>query len=66
MRPERALLGVLDGSCRTAIGASTEFAGDTLVLNAEILSPDGQEVFAAATSGPSKDPEPVEGRGSRT
>ena len=59
VRAERALLGVLDGSCRTAIGASTEFAGDTLVLNAEILSPDGQEVFAAATSGPSKDPEPV-------
>jgi hydroxymethylbilane synthase len=42
---ERALLGTLDGSCRTAIGAFSRIEGGTLHLKGEILSPDGQIVI---------------------
>ncbi|MFD1941193.1 hydroxymethylbilane synthase [Paradevosia shaoguanensis] len=42
---ERALLDVLDGSCRTPIAALTTREGDQIVLLGEILSPDGRTVF---------------------
>jgi len=49
---ERALLRVLDGSCRTAIGAFTAIDGGELRLTGQILSPDGREVFEATLAGP--------------
>ena len=42
---ERALLDVLDGSCRTPIAALTTREGDQIVLLGQILSPDGRTVF---------------------
>lgn len=39
---ERAMLRVLDGSCRTPIGGLAELSGDTLTLRAEVLSLDGK------------------------
>jgi hydroxymethylbilane synthase len=52
---ERAMLRVLDGSCRTAIGVFTEISGTTLTLRGQILSPDGSEAFEATRSGPVAD-----------
>ncbi len=49
---ERALLQVLDGSCRTPIGGHAWLAGDDLHLRAIILRPDGSESFATEVSGP--------------
>ncbi|MDR3471836.1 MAG: hydroxymethylbilane synthase [Devosia sp.] len=49
---ERAFLKQLDGSCRTPIGAFTEFDGDTMTLHGEILSPDGTLSFSGRRSGP--------------
>jgi hydroxymethylbilane synthase len=58
VRAERALLGALDGSCRTAIGAVSRIEGSILTLKGEILSPDGTiEIsgsLAGATSAPEK------------
>ncbi|MGB3025942.1 hydroxymethylbilane synthase [Paradevosia shaoguanensis] len=42
---ERALLDLLDGSCRTPIAALTTREGDQIVLLGQILSPDGRTVF---------------------
>jgi len=42
---ERAFLRVLDGSCRTPIGAYSVLAGTMLTLHGEILSPDGSISF---------------------
>jgi hydroxymethylbilane synthase len=53
---ERALLGALDGSCRTAIGAVSRIEGGTLTLKGEILSPDGQVAVGGSLSGPASDP----------
>ena len=45
---ERALLAVLDGSCRTPIAAHARLDGSGgLVLDALVLRPDGSERFAA-------------------
>lgn len=49
---ERAMLGVLDGSCRTPVGALSVLTGDTLTLRGEILSLNGCSFFAGAVSGP--------------
>jgi hydroxymethylbilane synthase len=54
---ERALLGALDGSCRTAIGALSQIEGGTLSLRGEILSPDGQLAISDRLSGPASAPE---------
>ena len=54
---ERALLGALDGSCRTAIGAVSRIDGNTLHLKGEILSPDGQLAIFGEHSGPTSNPE---------
>jgi hydroxymethylbilane synthase len=48
---ERALLGELDGSCRTPIGAFTELNETSCTLHGEILSADGTEAFVASISG---------------
>jgi hydroxymethylbilane synthase len=48
---ERAMLAVLDGSCRTPVGALSGRAGDTLTLKGEILSLDGQLSFRAEAEG---------------
>jgi hydroxymethylbilane synthase len=48
---ERALLGALDGSCRTAIGAISRIDGQTLRLKGEILSPDGKIAISGELTG---------------
>ena len=56
---ERALLKVIDGSCRTPIGAYTELSDTVLVLTGQLLSPDGAEAFAATESGPPGEAEAI-------
>jgi hydroxymethylbilane synthase len=48
---ERTMLSVLDGSCRTPVGALTIHEGDMLALKGEILSLDGQTSFRADARG---------------
>jgi len=52
---ERAMLAVLDGSCRTPVGALTRLDGNSLSLKGQILSLDGQTAFESFASG--TDPE---------
>ena len=54
---ERAMLAVLDGSCRTPVGALTRMAGADIALTGEILSLDGRTSFRGQASG--ADPEAV-------
>ncbi|HEY2707598.1 MAG TPA: hydroxymethylbilane synthase [Caulobacteraceae bacterium] len=42
---ERGALAVLEGSCKTAIGAHAQLRGETLFLIAEALTPDGSRRF---------------------
>jgi hydroxymethylbilane synthase len=49
---ERALLQVLDGSCRTPIGGHAWLDGDILHLRAIILRPDGSQFFETQIEGP--------------
>ena len=48
---ERAMLAVLDGSCRTPVGALSGTSGGLLTLKGEILSLDGQTSFRAEAQG---------------
>ena len=48
---ERAMLAVLDGSCRTPVGALSGFDGQQQTLKGEILSLDGQTAYTSAASG---------------
>jgi hydroxymethylbilane synthase len=48
---ERAMLAVLDGSCRTPVGALTTITSSGLTLKGEILSLDGQTSFHTEVSG---------------
>ncbi|HWU18582.1 MAG TPA: hydroxymethylbilane synthase [Devosia sp.] len=48
---ERAMLAVLDGSCRTPVGALSRLEGGTLTLKGQILSLDGKTAFDCAASG---------------
>lgn len=48
---ERTMLRVLDGSCRTPVGALTGVADGLLTLKGEILSLDGQTSFTASAEG---------------
>ena len=48
---ERSMLAVLDGSCRTPVGALTRRDGEQLILKGEILSLDGQTSFRAEAGG---------------
>lgn len=56
---ERAMLRVLDGSCRTPIGAHTHIEGDTLTLYGEILAPDGSAHLAETLKGRAEDAEAI-------
>ena len=49
------MLAVLDGSCRTPVGALTRLDGETLTLKGQILSLDGRTEFNSAATG--SDPE---------
>ncbi len=48
---ERALLAVLDGSCRTPIASLAEISGERMRLRGMILTPDGAEVLETAREG---------------
>ena len=48
---ERALLGTLDGSCRTPVAALAEQSGDDLVLRALLARPDGSKVWRCERRG---------------
>ena len=48
---ERACLDVLDGSCRTPIGAAAEIAGDQVYLRALVAMPDGSRAHRAERRG---------------
>ena len=52
---ERAMLAVLDGSCRTPVGALTRLDSGTLTLKGQILSLDGRTAFDSVATG--SDPE---------
>lgn len=48
---ERAMLGILDGSCRTPVGVLSKLDGDTLTLRGQILSLDGKTAFESLAMG---------------
>lgn len=48
---ERAMLAVLDGSCRTPVGALTTQSGPSLTLRGQILSLDGKTAFESTATG---------------
>lgn len=52
---ERAVLAVLDGSCRTPIAALALIDGKKLALRAMILTPDGREVIETMREGLASD-----------
>jgi hydroxymethylbilane synthase len=54
---ERAMLRVIDGSCRTPIGVLTRRDGLRLMLKGEVLSPDGRACFDAEIEGPASQAE---------
>jgi hydroxymethylbilane synthase len=49
---ERAFLRVLDGSCKTPIGAFAWVETDSIAFRAIVLKPDGSRFFETAVSGP--------------
>lgn len=49
---ERAFLCVLDGSCKTPIGAHAWLEGGVLSFRAIVLKPDGSQFFETQKSGP--------------
>jgi hydroxymethylbilane synthase len=49
---ERAFLRVLDGSCKTPVGAYARIEGERLAFHAIVLKPDGSRFFETAASGP--------------
>jgi hydroxymethylbilane synthase len=48
---ERAMLGVLDGSCRTPIAGLAELDGDRLTIEGLLLTPDGSAEIRSRRSG---------------
>ncbi len=48
---ERAFLARLEGSCRTPIGGLARLQGSTLVLDGQILTPDGRESLLTRRQG---------------
>jgi len=59
LQSERALLRVLDGSCRTPIGGFASLAGASIHLHAIILRPDGSEFFETHLDGPQAEAERI-------
>ncbi|TVR80215.1 MAG: hydroxymethylbilane synthase [Rhodospirillales bacterium] len=57
IRAERAMLAVLDGSCRTPIGGLAEADGHLLHLRGLVARPDGSDVIADAQIGRPAEPE---------
>lgn len=49
---ERAMLGAVEGSCRTPVGVYTRSLGGQLRLAGQILSPDGAVSFEGVETGP--------------
>ena len=49
---ERAFLRVLDGSCKTPIGANARVEASHVALHAIVLKPDGSQFFETADSAP--------------
>ncbi len=49
---ERAFLNILDGSCKTPIGAHAHVEAGALAFHAIVLAPDGSRHFETASSGP--------------
>ena len=49
---ERAFLRVLDGSCKTPIGAYARVDADKVAFRAIVLKPDGSRFFETEASGP--------------
>ncbi|MGB7966040.1 MAG: hydroxymethylbilane synthase, partial [Methylocella sp.] len=49
---ERAFLGVLDGSCKTPIGAYACLDAGNVAFHAIVLKPDGSRFFETEASGP--------------
>jgi hydroxymethylbilane synthase len=49
---ERAFLKVLDGSCKTPVGAHACVEADRIAFRAIVLKPDGSKFFETAASGP--------------
>lgn len=54
---ERALLRVLDGSCRTPIAALALIEGEEIYLRGMLARPDGTEVLTNEMRGPISDPD---------
>ena len=52
---ERAFLRVLDGSCKTPIGAYARVDGSNVAFHAIVLKPDGSQVFETEVSAPRSD-----------
>jgi hydroxymethylbilane synthase len=52
---ERAFLAVLDGSCKTPIGAHATIDGDILQFRGLILKPDGSAAHETSVAGPVRD-----------
>ena len=52
---ERAFLRVLDGSCRTPIGAYAEVEGDTIAFRGLVLRPDGSDAKEIRATGVAAD-----------
>ncbi len=48
---ERSFLKVLDGSCRTPIGAISKIKGDKIFLSGQVLKPDGSEIISGYWDG---------------
>ncbi len=53
---ERAVLEVLDGSCRTPVAALARIDGETLVVRAQVLSEDGRQWTMTEERGSRRDP----------
>lgn len=59
IRAERAMLGILDGSCRTPIAGHATLDGDILTLRGQIALPDGRENhYFEAQAADSRGPHP--------
>jgi hydroxymethylbilane synthase len=52
---ERALLAVLDGSCRTPIAGHAKIRGGSLHLDALVIAPDGSAIWETSRTGAAVD-----------
>jgi hydroxymethylbilane synthase len=59
VRAERAYLNRLNGGCSAPVGALAVWDGGRIVLNGNVLSPDGRDRYDIDVSGPVGNPEAV-------